>query len=118
MELKKSDDDSDVMRLFASGEITQRDLSADDEPIADLIGQDVYRQKVLIDLGQTNYIDSSGIGWLLRCHSRFAKQGGMMVLHSTPPVVQNVLNVLRLDVVFNLADDDAAACVLLKGESS
>ena len=68
-----------------------------------------YRQKVLLDLENTTFIDSSGISWLMICHKHFVQAGGKVVYHSAPPLVQQTLKLLRLNLVLNLADDEDAA---------
>lgn len=82
-----------------------------------LLGDDCYSAQVMLDLNHVDFIDSSGIGWLLGAHRRFRGAGGKLVLHSIPPVVGQTLKVLRMDKVFCLAKDETAACSLVRGES-
>ena len=48
-------------------------------------------------------LDSSGISWLLVCNKRFRQAGGQIVLHSLSDVALNVLKVLNLQTVLQLA---------------
>ncbi len=65
---------------------------------------DVYSRRVLLDLAGTEYIDSTGVSWLLTCHKRCREGGGKLVLHSLNPLVKQVLQVLKLDRVLHIAD--------------
>lgn len=88
------------VRISISGKVSQDGIPRDKEPIAGLLGPDAYTLTVLVDLKDTEMIDSSGIGWLLICHKRFAEQGGRMICHSAPPLVANVFKLMRMDLVF------------------
>jgi anti-sigma B factor antagonist len=81
-----------------------------------LLGSDCYSRPVLLDLNYVDFIDSSGIGWLLGAHRRFRGAGGALVLHSIPPVAQTTLKVLRMESVFRLAKDESEARSLVRGE--
>ena len=85
--------------------------------LEDLLGADCYTRSVLVDLNYVDFIDSSGIGWLLGQNRRFQAAGGKLVLHSIPPVVRHTLKVLRMESVFRLAKDESAACSLARGEA-
>ena len=115
MKLSIVSDDGDVLRLQASGQITQDQLSPDLDELSDLLGPDGYARKVALSLADVDFIDSSGIGWLLRCHKHFREAEGRLVIHSVVPMVLEVLQVLRLDLVFQLADSESAALALARG---
>jgi anti-anti-sigma factor len=63
----------------------------------------------LFDMEGVEFIDSSGIGWLLSMNRRFQEEGGAMALHSVPPMVSNALKLLRLNEVLTIAEDAPAA---------
>src|SRR5262249_57791661 len=58
-------DDGGVVRLQAEGQISQADFQGEGDPIENALGPDVFARPVLLDLGRTDYIDSTGIGWLI-----------------------------------------------------
>lgn len=101
--------DSLLVCVKLLGKVTQNAFGAQDEPLRSQFGPDVYRQGVLVDLSGSEFLDSRGVGWMLKCHKRFREAGGIFVLHSIPPVIREVLDVLRMDLVFDLADDEQAA---------
>jgi anti-anti-sigma factor len=67
-------------------------------------------------MGETTFLDSSGVGWLLGCNKRFRQGGGSMVLHTVPPIVLDMLKVMRLEQVLKIADDEPAAVSIMRGE--
>lgn len=117
MRVKFLGEDGALVRCQTEGSITQDRFDPTREPLAQTLGEDVYSKKVLLGLEGSNFVDSSGVNWLLRCHKRFRQSGGKLVLHSASPLVNQTLRVLKLDRVFFLADDLAAARELA-GESS
>lgn len=112
MELNIVSQTDDLIHVKASGEIRQRKLPGDKEPLSELLGEDVYGKKVLFDLSEVKYIDSSGLGWLVVCQKRFKEHKGVVVLHSLPQLVSNVLKIVQLDQIFAIAEDAEAAAAM------
>jgi anti-anti-sigma factor len=102
MKLSLAKDDGKVASVTVSGQVTQRELNPIQEPLGDLLGPAAYSRQVQLDLSGTNYIDTSGVGWLLTCHKRMKQAGGKLTLHHPHPIVINVLMVLQLDKVFDI----------------
>ena len=110
MELAIASENDGVVQVNVTGEIRQRKLPSNDkEPIGELLGEGGYAKKVLLDFSGVTYVDSSGLGWLIVVQKRFKEAGGCMVMHSVPQLVTNVLKIVKLDQVFAIADDAAAA---------
>lgn len=109
MKLTLAGEDGNLVKVRVSGPVTQRELSPQDEPLGELLGPSGYSRTVLLDLGDVSYLDSSGVGWLLTCHKRMKQAGGTLVVHSFSPIVSNVLRVLKLERVLQLADNARAA---------
>jgi anti-anti-sigma factor len=51
---------------------------------------------------KTNYIDSAGVGWLVKAHKRFQEAGGRLEIHSISPMVMQILKLLRMPEVLNI----------------
>jgi stage II sporulation protein AA (anti-sigma F factor antagonist) len=113
MELTVTSDDGNVLRLKLSGHVTQNDLAAPNDLMDEAVGVDGYARGVVLDMGEVSFIDSSGISWLLIRHKRFREAGGKLILHSIPPLVLDVLKVLRMDLVFNLTETESDALTAL-----
>jgi stage II sporulation protein AA (anti-sigma F factor antagonist) len=107
----------DVVRVRLEGQVSQRDVAPNQEPLGDLLGEQGYAQSVVIDMSEVASLDSSGVNWLLICQKRIRQAGGTLVLHSLSPITKNVIKVLNLQTVFRLADDEHAAIRLLEGEA-
>ena len=109
MRVKFIGEDDAYVRCQTDGDISQDRFDPTREPLAQVLGDNVYGRRVLLGLEGSNYVDSSGVNWLLRCHKRFREAGGMLILHTPSPLVMQTLKVLKLDRVFYLADDLSAA---------
>lgn len=102
MKLSIAKDDGQNVHVTVSGQVTQREIDPIAEPLQELLGPTAYTRHVRLDLSETNYLDSSGIGWLLKCHKRMREKGGKLTLHAPHPIVSNVLRVLNLDKVLHI----------------
>ncbi len=118
MELTAVSDEGGLLRLSAAGRITQDDVTPHADRFGDLLGAAGYARKVVLGLTNVDYIDSSGISWLLVRHKRFREADGKLVIHSVPPMVRQVLEMLRLNLVLHLTDDEPAAVALANGEDA
>jgi anti-sigma B factor antagonist len=67
------------------------------------------RNKILLNLGQVEYVDSSGVGELVRSFTTIRKHGGQMKLASVPRNVQELLEATHLHRVFDIQKDEASA---------
>ena len=106
----------DIYRFECGGEITQSALIGDHNPLERMLGAGGYKCKVLISLAKADYTDSAGVGWFITCHKKFRDVGGIMVLHSIPPMVSHIFQLLQMQTVLHLASDEAAALVKVQGE--
>lgn len=116
MDLDLVSDDGDLVRLQLKGRIVQDVLGRQGEPIGELLGPNGYRRKTLMSLAKTDFIGSSGLSWLLVAHKRFREAGGKLVLHSVPVMVRDVLKVMRLDLVLDVADNESDAVARAQGD--
>lgn len=106
MNLSVTSDDGQTVNLQITERITQQDARR--EPLVEMLGPTVYARHVRLDLSNTTYIDSSGVGWLLNCHKRLREGGGKLSLVSPHPLVINVLRILKLDELFTIESEAVA----------
>lgn len=118
MELAIQSEQDAAVHISVSGRITQDQVAVNADPLRELLGADVYSRNVLLNMRNAEFMDSSGVSWLLISHKRFKENDGRMVLYNVPPIVSNVLKVLRMHLVFNLAADEDAAEALLRGNEA
>jgi anti-anti-sigma factor len=108
--------DKDVTRLRNEGDITQTDFRAGVDLMETAVGPGCYSRKVLLNMEKTPYIDSAGVGWLVTCHKHFKEAGGRLVIHNIPPMVYQILKLLRMPDLLHIAADETAALALALGE--
>ena len=98
----------DVTVIDVSGRITLGEGSSNlREGIRDLMAKG--NKKVLLNLGEVSYIDSSGIGELVSGFTSVANQGGQLKLLNLTKRVQDLLQITKLYTVFEVHDDEAKA---------
>src|SRR5437870_4411557 len=114
MKFSLAPSESSLTQVRLEGQITMTDVPDADKLLEDALGSAGYRQRVLIDLERTSFIDSSGISWMLICHKHFVQAGGQVAFHSAPPLVMHTLNLLRLNLVLHLAADEDAARAMIQ----
>jgi anti-sigma B factor antagonist len=66
-------------------------------------------RKILFNLGEVNYIDSSGLGHLVGAFTSVRKQQGELKLLNLTTKVHDLLQITRLYTVFDIIDDEAVA---------
>lgn len=67
------------------------------------------QRKILLNLGDVTYIDSSGIGELVSGFTSVANAGGQLKLLNLTKRVKDLLQITKLYTVFEVFDDEAAA---------
>ncbi len=63
-------------------------------------------RRMLLNMSQVNYIDSSGIGTLVEIFRRLNSQNGELVLVAPSERVRNVLDITRLLDFFRILDSE------------
>jgi anti-sigma B factor antagonist len=66
-------------------------------------------KKIILNLADVNYIDSSGIGELVSSYTTVTNQGGKLKLLSLTKKIQELLAITKLLTVFSVYDDEQAA---------
>lgn len=77
------------------------------DTIRDLVSKG--RTKILLNLAEVTYIDSSGIGELVSAFTTVRNQGGELKLLNLTKKVHDLLQITKLYTVFDIKDDEAAA---------
>jgi len=66
-------------------------------------------RKIVLNLGDVNYIDSSGIGELVSTYTSVTNQGGKLVLLNLTKKIQELLAITKLLTVFQVHEDEHKA---------
>ncbi len=64
------------------------------------------KKKIVLNLAQVDYIDSSGVGELVSSYTAVRNAGGDLKLLSLTKKVHDVLNVTKLYTVFDIKEDE------------
>ena len=67
------------------------------------------QKKILLNLGDVSYIDSSGIGELVSGFTTVTNSGGQLKLLNLNKRVKDLLQITKLYTVFDVHDDEAHA---------
>ena len=98
----------DVTVVDLSGRITLGEGSSVlRDTVRELLGRG--QKKILLNLGDVTYIDSSGIGELVSGFTTVANQGGQLKLLNLTKKVHDLLQITKLYTVFEVHNEEAAA---------
>jgi anti-sigma B factor antagonist len=67
------------------------------------------KKKILLNLGQVSYVDSSGIGELVSSFTTINREGGQLKLLNLTQKIQDLLAITKLLTVFDVYEDEATA---------
>lgn len=97
-----------VTVLYLNGRIVLGEESARlPETLRDLAAHGENR--ILLNLAEVTYVDSAGLGALVRSHEAVTKQNGQLKLLHVPSKVQTLLRITKLEHLFEMFDDEASA---------
>src|SRR5881409_3364744 len=105
-----------------SGEVTILDLSGKitigegsvqlREAVRKLL--DEGKKKILLNLGDVSYVDSSGIGELVSSYTTTGHNGGQLKLLNQTKKIHDLLTITKLLTVFETFDKEEAAVASFK----
>jgi anti-sigma B factor antagonist len=99
--------------LDLSGRITLGEGSVQlRDAVRGLIGKG--KKKILLNLGDVNYIDSSGLGELVSAFTTAKNQQADIKLLNLTRKVHDLLQLTKLVTVFDIYDDEASAITSFK----
>jgi anti-sigma B factor antagonist len=98
----------DVRILDCSGKITLGEgTMAVRNTVRDILKNN--GKKIILNLAEVNYIDSSGIGELVSTFSTVANNGGQLKLLNLTKKIQELLAITKLLTVFQVFDSEQSA---------
>ena len=98
----------DVTILDLSGRITIGEGSVQlREAVKDLL--DSGKNKILLNLGDVSYVDSSGIGELVSSYTTTSNRGGQLKLLNLGKKIKDLLMITKLLTVFQTYEDEQEA---------
>jgi len=97
-----------VTILDLKGKVT---LGEGDEVLKDKINSLILqdRKKILLNFGGVPYIDSAGLGEIVRTYTSISRQGGRLKLLNVSKRIQDLLVITKLITIFDSYDGEAEA---------
>ena len=103
----KTRQSGDVTIVDAAGRIQLGESNSLRDILRDLVAKN--QTKILLNLGEVSYIDSSGIGELVAGFTTVTGRGGQLKLLNLTKRVTDLLQITKLYTVFDVHDDEAKA---------
>ena len=98
----------DVVVLDLKGKVT---LGEGDELLKDKVNSLVNqgKKKIVLNLAEVPYIDSAGLGEIVRTYTTVSRQGGSLKLLNVTGRLKDLLSITKLLTVFDTYDNEADA---------
>ena len=98
----------DVMILDLKGKIT---LGEGDELLKDKVNSLVNqgRRKIVLNLAEVPYLDSAGLGEVVRAYTTVSRQGGSLKLLNLTKRITDLLSITKLLTVFETYESESDA---------
>jgi len=98
----------EVTILDLKGKIT---LGEGDEALKDKINSLIHqnRKRILLNLADVPYIDSAGLGEIVRTYTTVSRQSGQLKLVNLTKRITDLLSITKLLTVFETFDNEAEA---------
>jgi len=98
----------DIRVLDCSGKITLGEGTMTvRNTVRDILKSD--GKKIILNLGDVNYIDSSGIGELVSTYTTVTNSGGQLILLNLTKKIHELLAITKLLTVFQVFENEQAA---------
>ena len=98
----------DVVVLDLKGRVT---MGEGDELLKDKVNSLVNQghKKIVLNLAEVPYIDSAGLGEIVRTYTTISRQGGQLKLLNLTKRIEDLLSITKLLTVFDTYDNEAEA---------
>jgi anti-sigma B factor antagonist len=98
----------DVIILDLHGKIL---IGEGDDALRDAVTKlvDGGKTKLLLNLADVPYVDSAGLGEIVRCYTTVSKKGGKLKLLNLTKKIQDLLSITKLLTVFETFENESEA---------
>ena len=98
----------DVVILDLTGKIL---IGEGDDLLRDAVTKlaDSGKTKILLNLAEVPYVDSAGLGEVVRCYTTVSRKGGKLKLLNLTKKIQDLLAITKLLTVFETYDSEDEA---------
>ncbi len=111
MEIKKEVKDG-IAVIYLSGNLLGENANG---PVLDFLKQqlDAGNKKVLFNLTDLRFINSTGLGMLMTAVARVKNAGGEMYLCNVPEIMTKILKMMKIEATFPIAASEQEAVAQL-----
>src|SRR5579863_4671220 len=106
LEIRETDREG-IAILALKGRLTVGEASSIREKVNELLAKD--KKNVIFDLGQVDYIDSTGLGSMVICYTTIKKAGGALKLLNLNKRNIELLLLTKLSTIFEIFSDEQDA---------
>ena len=111
MKIHTSNESADTRIITLEGDMDFHSSPDVRHELTKLVDQKI--SKILIDLAQVGYIDSSGLATFVELFQKMKRYGGKLALYNLTDSVRSVFEIAKLDTIFKLvASKDEALSTL------
>ena len=98
----------DVTILDLHGKIL---IGEGDDALRDAVTRlvDGGKTRIILNLADVPYVDSAGLGEIVRCYTTVSRKGGKLKLLNLTKKVHDLLQITKLYTVFDVRNDEATA---------
>jgi len=98
----------DVVILDLTGKIL---IGEGDDQLRDAVTKlaDSGKTKILLNLAEVPYVDSAGLGEVVRCYTTVSRKGGKLKLLNLTKKIQDLLAITKLLTVFETYENQEEA---------
>ena len=98
----------DVVVLDLVGSLT---VGANEQAFKETVSDLTARKhtRIVVNLGQVEFMDSSGIGALVKSYTTITQSGGKLKLLNPNKMIRHTLKITGLMGIFEIFEDEAAA---------
>ncbi len=98
----------DVSILDLHGKIL---IGEGDDALREAVNQLVKseKKKIVLNLADVPYVDSAGLGEIVRCYTTVSRQGGKLKLLNLTKKIQDLLSITKLLTVFETHESEEQA---------
>ena len=75
----------------------------------DKIAEEKSHLTVILDMSGVGYINSTGIGMIIKCLKKFRENGGRLVFCSLVPEVMKLFDIIKLTQILEIYPDEETA---------
>jgi anti-sigma B factor antagonist len=96
---------SDVYILDLQGKIL---IGEGDDVLRDAVSKlvDSGKTKILLNLAEVPYVDSAGLGEIVRCYTTVSRKGGRLKLINLTNKIRDLLSITKLLTVFETYESE------------